>query len=259
MAQASRVLAVARPSEGHRSTTEGTGSEKATKCKYSTTQREEGHRAKGMPSKATQGKGNFIAVGAMSVEAERNTLLAECNRLRAANEDLSNHKNKNDMNLVELITKYQSDATPEQMVMVTKIIGKFVAMHATEEDLLKLYKEIYGVVGNGHFNDFFAEAQIKKMVFEDDNDVEHRAPYFTMGKAQEIYETVKNEIKPYNQWDFAVVLNMIYSDNYNLMKKWFPEDSEEQLMDKMVDLAVNWLRDDDNPYGHCKAWGYFNH
>ena len=27
------------------------------------------------------------------------------------------------MNLVELITKYQSDATPEQMVMVTKIIG----------------------------------------------------------------------------------------------------------------------------------------
>lgn len=82
MAQASRVLAVATPSEGHRATTEGTGSEKATKCKYSTTQREEGHRAKGMPSKATQG--NFIAVGAMSVEAERNTLLAECNRLRAA-------------------------------------------------------------------------------------------------------------------------------------------------------------------------------
>lgn len=39
---------------------------------------------------------------------------------------------------------------------------------------------------------------------------------------------------------------------------WFADDSEEQLMDKMVDLAVNWLRDDDNPYGHCKAWGYFN-
>ncbi len=27
------------------------------------------------------------------------------------------------------------------------------------------------LVGTGHFNDFFAEAQIKKMVFEDDNDV----------------------------------------------------------------------------------------
>lgn len=66
---------------------------------------------------------------------------------------------------------------------------------------------------------------------------------------------MKDEILPYNQWDFAVVLNMIYSDNYNLMKKWFPEDSEEQMMDKMVDLAVNWLRDDDNPYGKCKAWG----
>ena len=151
------------------------------------------------------------------------------------------------MNLVELITKYQTDATPEQMVKVTKIIGKFVAMHATEDDLLKLYKEIYGVVGNGHFNDFFAEAQIKDMVFEDAKDVEHRAPYFTMAKTQEIYETVKDEIRPYNQWD-----------NYNLMKKWFADDSEEQLMDKMVDLSVNWLRDDDNPYGHCKAWGYFH-
>ena len=41
-----------------------------------------------MPNKAIQGKGNFIAVEAMSVEAERNTLLAECNRLRAANESL---------------------------------------------------------------------------------------------------------------------------------------------------------------------------
>mgnify|MGYP004620998265 FL=1 len=88
MAQASQVLAVVTPCEGHRATTEGTGSEKATKCKYSTTQREEGHRAKGMPNKAIQGKGNFIAVEAMSVEAERNTLLAECNRLRAANESL---------------------------------------------------------------------------------------------------------------------------------------------------------------------------
>lgn len=68
-----------------------------------------------------------------------------------------------------------------------------------------------------------------------------------MAKTQEIYETVKDEIRPYNQWDFAVVLNMVYSDNYNLMKKWFADDSEEQLMDKMVDLAVNWLRDDDNP------------
>ena len=109
------------------------------------------------------------------------------------------------MNLVELITKYQTDATPEQMAKVTKIIGKFVVKHAEEDDLLELYKDIYGVVGNGHFNDFFAEVQIKKMVFEDSKGMEHRAPYYTMDKTQEIYETVKDEIRPYNQWDFAVV------------------------------------------------------
>ena len=170
---------------------------------------------------------------------------------------MSNHKTKSNMNLVELITKYQANTTSEQMVEVTKIIGAFVATHATEEDLHKLYKEIYGVVGSGHFNEYFAEAQIKKMTFEDAQGVEHRAPYYTTAKVQEIYETVKDEIRPYNQWDFTVVLNMIHSDNYNLMKKWFPEESEEQLLDRMVDLAVNWLSDADNPYGTCKAWGYF--
>ncbi len=161
------------------------------------------------------------------------------------------------MNLAELIEKYQSNATSEQMLAVTKIIGEFVGKHAKEEDLCKLYKEIYGIVGNGHFNAYFAEAQIAKMSFEDAEGVEHRAPYYTTAKMQEIYETVKDEIRPYNQWDFSVVLNMVYSDNYNLMKKWFPEESEEQLLDRFVDLAVNWLEDEDNPYGTCKAWGYF--
>lgn len=163
------------------------------------------------------------------------------------------------MNLVELITKYQTDATPEQMLKVTKVIGTFVAMHATEEDLHKLYKQIYGVVGNGHYNQYFAEAQIKGMTFEDAKGVEHRAPYFTQERAEEIYGTVKDEIRPYNQHDFAVVLNMIYSDNFNLLKKWFPDDSPEQLLDRMVDMSVAWLNDADNPYGTCKAWGYFNH
>lgn len=81
------------------------------------------------------------------------------------------------MNLTELIQKYQSDATQEQMLDVTKAIDDFVTKHATEEDLHKLYKEIYGIVGNGHFNAYFAEAQIAKMNFEDVKGVEHRAPY----------------------------------------------------------------------------------
>ena len=46
------------------------------------------------------------------------------------------------MNLLELIKKYQADATDEQMLAVTKVIGEFVAIHATEDELLKLYKDI---------------------------------------------------------------------------------------------------------------------
>jgi hypothetical protein len=44
-----------------------------------------------------------------------------------------------------------------------------------------------------------------------------------------------------------------------LITKYQSDATPEQMMDRMVDLAVNWLRDDDNPYGKCKAWGYFNH
>lgn len=163
------------------------------------------------------------------------------------------------MSLLELIKKYQSDATDEQMLAVTKVIGEFVALHATDGELLKLYKDIFGIVGNGHFNDYFADAQIKNMKFKDEKGTEHQAPYFTDTKTEEIYQTVKDEIRPYNQYDFAVVLNMVYSDNLNLLRKWFPEASEEQMLDKIVDMAVTWLNDDDNPYGNCKAWGYFNH
>lgn len=162
------------------------------------------------------------------------------------------------MNLVEILKQHQQDCSPEQRQKVTETIATFVDMHSTEQDQVKLYKDIYSILGNGHYNEYFAKQQIGGMYFVDDKDVEHRAPYYTDQKAREMYEVVKDEIRPYNENDFAVVLNMIYSDNYNLLKRWFPELSEEQLTDKVVDMSVEWLKDDDNPYGTCKAWGYFN-
>ena len=59
----------------------------------------------------------------------------------------------------------------------------------------------------------------------------------------------------YNRWDFDVTMNMIKSDYYPLLRKWFPED--KNLDDKIVELTINWLNDDDNPFGDAKIWCYF--
>ena len=48
------------------------------------------------------------------------------------------------------------------------------------------------------------------------------------------------------------------SDDYLLLKQWFPKLSSEKLTEKVVESAINWLNDEDNPYGTEKAWGYFN-
>jgi hypothetical protein len=43
-----------------------------------------------------------------------------------------------------------------------------------------------------------------------------------------------------------------------LLKIWFPGATEEELMSKLVEEAVNYLDDADNPYGTEKVWRYLN-
>ena len=62
----------------------------------------------------------------------------------------------------------------------------------------------------------------------------------------------------YNEWDYYVTVQMIYSDNYNLIHEWFPNISEDEFNQKIYQLATNWLNDKDNPFGNSKTWCYFN-
>lgn len=59
--------------------------------------------------------------------------------------------------------------------------------------------------------------------------------------------------KDYNKWDFEVTMNMIKSDMYPILKEWFPE--EKDLRDKIIELTINWLNDEDYP--DHKIWNYF--
>ena len=52
---------------------------------------------------------------------------------------------------------------------------------------------------------------------------------------------------------------MIKSDYCPLLKRWFPDESKEDHLKRLVALTVNWLDDADNPFGKEKVWLYFNH
>jgi hypothetical protein len=57
-------------------------------------------------------------------------------------------------------------------------------------------------------------------------------------------------------WDFAVTIEMIYSDDYCLYNEWWPDASQEVIESKVVDAAINYLNDDDDTEG--KIWKRFN-
>ena len=93
------------------------------------------------------------------------------------------------------------------------------------------------------------------MYFEK-NGIKHYAPYWD--DITPLYMINKKKLlHQYNKWDFMVALNMIKSDNYILLCQWFPEANEMELQDKIVEMTVNWLNDEDNPYGDGKICGYF--
>ena len=74
-----------------------------------------------------------------------------------------------------------------------------------------------------------------------------------------VYDSVKRSIPvEYNFWDFYVTLNMLKSDECQLLHKWFPEATDDEFEIKVVESAINYLNDSDNPYGTEKVWGYLN-
>lgn len=65
---------------------------------------------------------------------------------------------------------------------------------------------------------------------------------------------ITNQVIKYTE-NFKKHLQDTLGDMINLLKEWFPEATEEELDSKIIDLAVNWLNDED--YGESKIWCYF--
>lgn len=149
--------------------------------------------------------------------------------------------------ICEVIKKYgNNDSTIE-------LLCKELKQHISKEECESLSKHIYEESQGQHFDEDFAKYQVSKMYYEEDG-VKYYGPYW--GDVNMLYMQIKKRLLySYNKWDFMVTLNMIKSDNYMLLKTWFPDADDKELLNKMIDLAVNWLNDEDNQEG--KIWRYF--
>ena len=146
----------------------------------------------------------------------------------------------------------------DKMWCTTKILSDAIEQYVPEKQREAIKTKVYYSSFGGHFNRDFADAAISKFYYVDLNGVKHEAPYWTESEVKEVYETVKKKIPDYNFYDFEVTLNMVKSDNCNKLKSWFPEASKEELLEKLVEEAVNYLDDADNPFGTEKVWKYLN-
>lgn len=160
------------------------------------------------------------------------------------------------MELLELIKTYGQNKGQSAMWGTIEVMQKYLS-NLSEEQKECLLKDIYGYLSDGHFDECFADKQCEKMYYVKGNE-KHYGPFILKDKVSKEYNNIRNNIKNYNQWDFYVTVQMIYSDNYTLLRSWFPNISDEELCEKVFQMAVNWLDDEDNPFGNKKIWCYFN-
>ena len=146
----------------------------------------------------------------------------------------------------------------DKMWCTTKILSDAIEEYVPEKQRDILKTKVYYSTFGGHFNRDFADAAISRFYYVDLNGVKHSAPYWTESEVKEVYEFIKQKIPVYNFYDFEVTLNMVKSDNCNKLKKWFPQATDKELMDKLIEETVNYLDDVDNPYGTEKVWRYLN-
>lgn len=161
------------------------------------------------------------------------------------------------MNLYDITKKYGEGKGESTMWSTLSLVSDAVDTlpHAEKEALVR---KVYGVMSGKHYNEEFAKEDIAKMYYKDDQGVKHYAPYWPDSDLRALYEEHIDEIPGYNLWDWMVVMNMIKSDNCNVLSEWFPDDDEDMRNEHIVRLALNWLQDEDNPFGSSKAWCYFN-
>lgn len=119
--------------------------------------------------------------------------------------------------------------------------------------------EAAALMNGGHYDECFAKMAVSKMYYTEDKE-KHYAPYWMSSEIENIWNKVNSELEEsdYTMWDFYVTMNMIMSDNYRLLEGRYPNSSKDEKTKIIIEDAINYLNDEDNPFGSEKIWGYLN-
>lgn len=103
----------------------------------------------------------------------------------------------------------------------------------------------------------YALYQVSQMYHTNNKGIKIDAPLFSIEATKKIYD---RRIRPLNKdvtmWDVYVALNAQYHDNINLYEKWFPNATNNEIEDKIVEATIsNWFEDEDA--SSDKVWEYF--
>lgn len=126
-----------------------------------------------------------------------------------------------------------------------------------EDELWEIMKDFHEQIYGKHFIEPYAIYQVSKMYHTNSKGVSVETPMFNIDYTKKIYDKyIKALNKDITVWDVYVALNAQYHDNINLYEKWFPNLSDDEIENKIVQAAItNWFEDED---ARCdKVWKYF--
>lgn len=165
------------------------------------------------------------------------------------------------MTVYELLKEHGAGKGEATMWQTTKVVSDAleVAMAATPEAKEKVIKDVYAIVVGPHYNEELATAQIAKMAYVDGSGRKVASPHWTKSDYHQAYEYYRNKLKVagVNAWDFAVTLEMQYSDYICTLREWWPSATQDELDQKAAELAVAYLNDPDD-MDDGKIWRRFN-
>lgn len=150
----------------------------------------------------------------------------------------------------------------DSLRLLSKVRNAVRMLENNECGLDKLQEEAamreleYYMSGVSHFDELSARGCIAKMYYYVDDTSKEFGPFVSYDNVKNDYEEVKDDIPDYNVWDFAVTLNLMYSDHAEVVKKW--TKGNDKLEKRMVELAVSWLNDEDTNHLTDKIWWYMN-
>lgn len=161
------------------------------------------------------------------------------------------------MTLYEVTKTYGKGRGENTMWDTVAIVSSAIEKSMDEKDKECLVRRVYEMMTGGHYDEYFANKDVSEMYYIDKNGNRHNAPYWSESDVKAIYDRHAGEIKEYNFWDFWVTMNLVASDNWCKLMKWFPNITDAEMNEKITEEAINWLKDDDWPTKN-KAWDYLN-